>query len=317
MPPTKSATTRSRCSPVSSGAETALRPWLIPPILAFAWGLNWPAVKILLATLPPFTMRVLGLGAAALLLAGLARWRGLALVPPRAQWPMLALAGLLNVAAFNVCTAYAQLHTTTSRAAVLTYTMPMMSALLAVWLLGERLNRRALLALVFGSLGLALLAWPALRAFGAPGSGVSALGLVMPLAAALAWALGTIATKRWPIDGDRLVHTAWQLAIGAVCAAIGAAWAHEQLPATWPATAIVAMVYHVVIAIALGYLLWFVMLQRQGAAVSALTTLAVPVVGVLGAMALMGERPSAADWSGFVLVLAGAALILLPARRTA
>ncbi|MFO1218235.1 MAG: DMT family transporter [Burkholderiaceae bacterium] len=294
-----------------------MRPWLIAPMLAVAWGLNWPAVKILLATLPPFTMRVLGLGAAALLLAGVARARGLALVPPRAQWPALALAGTLNVAAFNVCTAFAQLNTSTSRAAVLTYSMPMMSALLAVWLLGERLSRRALLALASGSAGLALLAWPAVRAAGAPGSGVSMLGLTMPLAAALAWALGTIATKRWPLHGDRIVHTAWQLAIGAVCAALGVALAHESWPAQWPAVTLVALAYHVVIAMALGYLLWFVLLQRQGAAVAALTTLAVPVVGVLGAMALMGERPSAADWSGFVLVLAGAALILLPQRRGA
>jgi drug/metabolite transporter (DMT)-like permease len=250
-----------------------------------------------------------------MLLAGVAHLRGTALVPPRAQWPLLALAGLLNVAAFNVCTAFAQLHTSTSRAAVLTYTMPMMSALLAVWLLDERLSRRAWMALVFGSAGVVLLAWPALRAFVAPDTGASWLGLAMPLLAAAAWALGTVVTKRWPLPGDRIVHTAWQLAIGALCAAIGAGLAHERWPTLWPVATIAAMGFHVIVAIALGYLLWFVLLQRQSAAVSALTTLAVPVVGVLGAMALVGERPSAADWCGFVLVLAGAALILLPARR--
>jgi drug/metabolite transporter (DMT)-like permease len=292
-----------------------LRPWLIPPILALAWGLNWPAVKILLATVPPFTLRVLGLGIAALLLAGVALMRGVALVPPRAQWGTLVLAGLLNVAAFNVCTAFAQLHTSTARAAVLTYTMPMMSALLAMWLLGERLHRRGLLAFALGTAGLALLAWPALRALVEPGSTVSWIGLVMPLAAALAWALGTIVTKRWPLQGERVLHTAWQLAIGAACAAIGALLAHEAWPSPWPPVAVAAMGYHVMIAMALGYLLWFVLLQQQGAAVSALTTLAVPVVGVLGAMALIGERPSAADWSGFVLVLGAAAMILLPAPR--
>jgi drug/metabolite transporter (DMT)-like permease len=37
----------------------------------------------------------------------------------------------------------------------------------------------------------------------------------------------------------------------------------------------------------------------------------VPVVGVLGAMALVGERPGAADWLGFTLVLGGAALTML------
>ena len=36
-----------------------------------------------------------------------------------------------------------------------------------------------------------------------------------------------------------------------------------------------------------------------------------PVVGVLGAMALVGDRPSAADWLGFALVLGGAALVVL------
>lgn len=291
-----------------------MRPWLIPPILALAWGLNWPAVKILLATVPPFTLRALGLGAAALLLAAVALVRGRSLLPPRALWRPLALAGLLNIAAFNLCTAFAQLHTTTSRAAVLTYTMPMMSALLARGLLGERLSRRGQLAVLLGSLGLALLAWPALRTLDGDAPPGAWLGIVMPLAAALGWALGTIATKRWPLPGDRLVHTAWQLAIGTVCATVGALVADESLPAAWPLATVAAMAYHVVIAMALGYVLWFMLLQRQGAAVSALTTLAVPVVGVLGAMALVGERPSPADWVGFAGVLAGAALILLPAR---
>ncbi len=294
-----------------------MRPWLIPPILALAWGFNWPAVKILLTTVPPFTLRALGLGAAALLLAAVAAARGLALVPPRALWRVLLLGGLLNIAAFNLCTAIAQLHTTTSRAAVLTYTMPMMSALLAWWLLGERLTRRGLLALALGSAGLALLAWPALRGLGDPALPSAWLGITMPLLAALGWALGTIVTKRWPLRGNRLVHTAWQLAIGALCGTFGALVVGESLPSSWPLAVSLAMGYHVIVAMAMAYVLWFMLLQRQGAAVSALTTLAVPVVGVLGAMVLVGDRPSAADWTGFGLVLSGAALILLPSRRIA
>jgi drug/metabolite transporter (DMT)-like permease len=35
------------------------------------------------------------------------------------------------------------------------------------------------------------------------------------------------------------------------------------------------------------------------------------VVGVLGAMALVGERPGALDLAGFALVLGGAALVTL------
>ncbi len=282
--------------------------WAIPPILALAWGLNWPAVKVMLSALPPFWMRTLGLGGAALLLAALALARGTPLAPPRAAWPGIVASGLLNVAAFNLCTAFAQLNTSTSRAAVLTYTMPMMTVAMAWALLGERPSRRACAAMAIGGAGLALLAWPALH------GGTSWLGLAMPLLAALAWALGTTLTKRWPLHGDKLVSVAWQLAIGAGCALLGALALGESLLLPLPAAVWAALVFHVVIATALAYVLWFQLLEGSGAGVSALTTLAVPVVGAIGAMALLGDRPAGLDWPGFAGVLAGAALVMLPKR---
>ena len=47
---------------------------------------------------------------------------------------------------------------------------------------------------------------------------------------------------------------------------------------------------------AAAYWLWFVLSERISATTASLTTLAVPVVGVLGAMALVGDRPAAQDW---------------------
>ena len=287
---------------------------LIPPVLALAWGLNWPAVKILLGALPPFTLRWVGLSLGALLLALIALAQRKPLRLPRGAWPAVLVGGLLNVAVFNLSTAFAQLNTSTSRAAVLTYTMPMMSAALAWWLLGERPDRRRALALLFGMAGIALLAWPVLwgiEASGGAGRVPMLLGLMFPLLAALGWALGTVHSKRWPVAGSRIVVTAWQLAVGAVCAGLGAGLAGERLPASLSAPVALALVFHVAIAMALGYVLWFVLLERSSATVSALTTLMVPVVGVLGAMLLVGDRPSGLDGAGFVLVLAGAGLAMV------
>ncbi len=294
-----------------------MRPVLIAPLLALAWGLNWPVIKIILSAVPPFTLRWLGLGGGALLLALIALAQGKRLRPPPGAWPGIAVGGLLTIAVFNFCTAFAQLHTTTSRAAVLTYTMPMMSALLAWLWLGERPGRRGSLALALGSAGIAVLAWPVLRDWVVPsasGTQVGLLGLLFPLLAALGWAAGTVATKRWPPVGDRIVITAWQLAFGAAMGAIAAGVAGEQLPATWEPRVSWALAYHVVIAMALGYVLWARLLEVLSATVSSLTVLAAPVVGVLGAMALVGERPSAADWLGFALVLSAAAMMLLRRR---
>ena len=71
---------------------------LIPVALALFWGLNWPAVKIVLSICPPFTLRLLGLGSGALLLLALARMKRLALLPPRASWPGIVVGGILAVA---------------------------------------------------------------------------------------------------------------------------------------------------------------------------------------------------------------------------
>ncbi|MDH4393579.1 MAG: DMT family transporter [Aquabacterium sp.] len=297
-----------------------LRPALIPPLLAIAWGLNWPAVKTMLTVIPPFSARALGLGLGVVLLAGLALLRRTPLWPQRAAWPAIWVGGLLTVAVFNICTAFAQLTTSTSRAAVLTFTMPLMSAGLAWWLLGDRPDRRSQVALGLGGLGVAMLAVPVLQALGAAAAGASNAplwGLLLPLGAALAWALGTVATKRWPPPGDRIVLTAWQLGIGAAVATVAALGAGEHLPTVWPLRVQVALAWHVLIATAVAYVLWYRLLASATATVSSLTTLAVPVVGVLGAMALVGDRPSATDWVGFMLVLGGAALALLRVSKTA
>jgi drug/metabolite transporter (DMT)-like permease len=281
-----------------------------PLLLAFAWGLNWPVIKIVLSAVAPFTLRLLGLGGAALLLAGVALMQRKSLWPPRAAWPGIVVGAVFTITAFNFCTAFAQLNTSTSRAAVLTYTMPMLSAALAWAFLGERPGRRGAWALLLGSAGIGVLAWPVLEG-AVHGTGATPAGLVFPLLAALAWACGTVAAKRWPPLGERIVVTAWQLGIGGVCGGLAAALTGETLPVTWEPRVVGALVYHIVVANAFAYLLWYRILEGLSATVSSLTTLAVPVVGVLGAMALVGDRPSPADWVGFALVLGGAALVVL------
>ena len=287
---------------------------LIPPLLALTWGLNWPAVKIMLSVMPPFWLRGVGLGGGAVLLLIAAKVAGRRAWPLRRDWPGIALGGVLNVAVFNLCTAVAQLNTSTSRAAVLTFTMPMMSAVLAWLFLGERLDRRGALALLLGTVGIALLAWPALQAV-REGQAHAWLGLAMPLIAALAWALGSIAIKRRPLAGDAMVTTAWQLLIGAALGLGLAVATGEVWPTVWTARVLWALAFHICFSTAIAYVLWFMLLAQASVTVSSMTTLAVPVVGVLGAMALVGDRPSLLDGLGFVLVLGGAGLILVRVGR--
>jgi len=285
---------------------------LIPFVLALAWGLNWPAVKIALSVFPPFTLRAVGLGTGAILLLFFALVRGKRLLPERTAWRGVLVGGVFTVAVFNMSTAIAQLNTTTSRAAVLTFTMPMMSALLSWLVVGERLDRRKIAALLSGLAGVAILALPVLESALAAHDAAAYKGLGFPLIAAFGWAAGTVFLKRWPVAGDRIALTAWQLIVGAACGAVGALLLGESLPSLpLPAPVVAALAMHIVLGTAIAYWLWFVLVERVSATVASLTTLMVPVVGVLGAMALVGDRPSLSDWIGFGFVLGGAGLIVL------
>lgn len=274
-----------------------------PILLALLWGFNWPAVRIALLEVPPFVLRGGGLAGASLLLLGLALLlrRRLRIAAP--SWFPLIVAGTLNIAAFNIFTAFAQLSTTTSRAAILTYTMPIWSTLLAALVLREPIDRHKALALAAGSAGIALLAIPVFA------TGQSR-GVVLPLLAALAWALGTVIQKKWRIEGDPIAITAYQLMIGAAISIIGMLAAGQAVPGSVSPVVAGALLFHVIAATAVAYVLWFAVLERNPASTAALLSFAVPVVGVLSAMLLVGDRPTGADLLGFAAVLMAAGLAL-------
>ncbi len=62
---------------------------------------------------------------------------------------------------------------------------------------------------------MSVLGLPLIRA-----GGVSA-GLIYALLAGICWALGTIVSKRFPVDAPPLAVAAWQLPIGTICATAG------------------------------------------------------------------------------------------------
>lgn len=292
---------------------------LAVPMLALIWGMNWPAVRAILSWWSPWALRALGLGIGAALLFALAKSRATSLQVPRTQWLRLIVSSLLTIVGFNLCTAFAQMSGTTSRAAIVTFTMPVWAVLFAWPVLDEKPDSRRLLAVLTGCVGLVLLSVPSWHGATSPLGGLFALG------AGLSWAAGTVFVKRYPIAAPPLASTAWQLALGAVAAVVGGLLSAQFNAQSWTqafftgidppfttAAFVGAMLFHIVLANAFAYLIWFDVVMRLPASVAALGTLLVPVVGVTGAMTVLGERPGVLDLTGFALIVCAAALALLP-----
>jgi drug/metabolite transporter (DMT)-like permease len=274
-------------------------------LLAFAWGFNWIAAAVALEEVPPWSLRFVcnGIGALALLVAVPLSGRALAVKP--AEFKHIALAGFFNVAVFNICSAFAQLHGATSRAVIITYSMPIWSTALAWLLLGERLGKVRMLALALCICGLAILVQP-LFAAGLP------LGVLFSLGCAFAWTTATIYIKWADIKVDPLTNAAWQLTVGTFVTGIGMGL-FEGYPRVWPihAPSLLAILFIGLFGVGLAHFLWWSIVAKLPTITASLGSLLVPVVGVVGSTLILGEKPTITDVIGFAMIFAAAACVLL------
>jgi drug/metabolite transporter (DMT)-like permease len=284
-------------------------------LIGLFWGGNWPAVKTVLFEVPPVTLRAVGFTTGAVVLLAWARARGLALRVPAGEVPWLAATGLLNILAFNLCTAFAQLMMPTSRAAIIAFTMPVWATLLAIPLLGERPGMRQAIGLALGMAGMVVLLGPeALR-----GGGDRLLGPFLVLVAAVSWALGTVLMKRrgrWA--SHVVVVTGWQYALAALpMVALAAALDDAPTPGSWHLPTWIGLGYHLVFAICIAQMLWFVIVARLTVGQATVATLIIPVVGVSGSILILGDPLTVRVLAALVLVVSSVAFVMVRRRPAA
>jgi drug/metabolite transporter (DMT)-like permease len=291
--------------PPPAQAEVTGTARLLVVLLAFAWGLNWIAVAIALQGTMPWTLRFLGSAFGSVTLIAAARLTGHTLHVPRGERVHVMIAGLLNVACFQLFSAFAQMSGATSRAIIITYSMPIWAAIATRLLLKERLNSVRRIAIVLCAAGLTTLVWP-LFAHGFPPF------VLLSLACAWSWAGATIYMKVVKATVPPLANAAWQLVFGMAFILAGT-FVFEGLPhvtglslRTWE-----AILFMGIVGTGLAHFLWWSIAGRLSATTASIGALLVPVVGVVSSALILGEHPTLNDIIGFVLIFAAAACVLL------
>ena len=278
---------------------------LLVVLLAFAWGLNWIAAAWGLREVPPWSMRFAGAGIGAALLFAVAALFGHDLHVPRRERVHVAIASLFNVAGFQIFAAFAQLSGETSRAIIITYSMPIWTTLLSVLVLREKFNAIRALALTLCIAGLGILVWP-LFEHGFPRS------VFYALACAWSWCIATVYLKWVKATVPPLANAAWQLLFGFFFIGAGM-FIFEGYPHLWPlhTEALLSVLYIGVFGVGLAHFLWWSIVARLPAITASIGALLVPVIGVTASTILLHERPTVPDIIGFVLIFAAAACVLL------
>jgi drug/metabolite transporter (DMT)-like permease len=273
-------------------------------ITSVGWGFNWPVTKFLLSELPPLTLRGTTGVIGALLLALLAMLRGQSLVVPRESWLRLVLAAFLNVACWMSLMGLALLWLPASEAALIAYTMPVWASLLAWPMLGERPNLLRVVALAMAFAGLAAI----LGGNGLAASMSKLPGIIMALGGAVGFAVGTVLSKKLPLNLPPLTAAAWQIGIGCLpVALVGLAVETTNLAAVtqlgW-----YLLFYSTVIQFCIAYVSWFAALARLPASVAAIGTMAVPVIGVVASAIALHEPLGLGQMAALIFTLGGVVL---------
>jgi drug/metabolite transporter (DMT)-like permease len=291
---------------IPSGAKPRSAPagLVFLAITSIGWGLNWPILKHLLSEWPPLSTRgwtgVVGGGVLALL----ALARGESLIVPRDQWPRLVLSALLNVTIWMTLMGLALVWLPASEAVVIAYTMPVWASLLAWLILGERMSLTRILALVMAFAGIIAL----MGGSGFEASMARLPGIIMVLAGAICFALGTVVAKRLPLSLPIIASSALQIGIGSLPVALaGLVFEHPQLDALSSA-GWVMMAYMVLIQFCVAYVCWFAALERLPASVAAIGTMAVPVISVIVSALALHEPLGIGQIAALLFTLVGVSL---------
>lgn len=266
----------------------------------FIWGLNWVVMKTANNYFPPILFVTWRFGSGALILLAVAYWKKIPL-PDAKFLPWIILTGILQLTINNVTAQVGMMSISAGMAAVLNYTAPLWTAILAHFALNERLTRIKLFGVFLAIVGLYVLMGL---------QGVDDLGAAfIIIAGAICMACSNIVVKLRMTKCDMIQLTTWQMVFGALALIIFSA-VFPQGKIDWCLPAVLCVLYNGAMASALAFFLWNYVLTHIEASTASIATLVAPVVGVLGGVAILGEPFTAYIALGILLIFAGILIVV-------
>lgn len=298
-------------SPSRNPAQRRTLLWL--SVMVVLWGLSWPATKLALDAVPPLWLAAMRFGSAALCLFSWRAIRGQLAFPPRADWPIVASMGLLQMMTFTGLGMIAMTHVDTSRAVLLAYTTPLWGVVAGWMMFRNAPTRWQLLALGVGLTGIGLVCSPWEMDWSAPGT---VMGAAFLLIGAICWSVVILHIKRHRWTATPLALAPWQMLLASVPLA-GFAFALEGSPAriAFDQRLLELLLFIGPVATSA----CFVIAAEHGRRISTFAmsnfTLGVPLIGIVASLLLLGNQLSALFATGLCLVFSGMVLAAVAAAR--
>lgn len=269
-------------------------------LIYLIWGMNWVVMKTANTFFPPITFVAYRFLFGALVLLSVWFWLHLPL-PKKKYWPWIFLTGILQMGLNNIAAQTSMLTLGAGMVSVLNYSMPVFAAVMAHFLLGERLTWRKGAGIVLAIAGMAVLM--------DVHAGGDVTAICIGLLSAVFWGLASIFVKLKLSDVNPISLTTWQM----VCASLSLLAYTTVVPqgeVVWNTESILCLIYNGVLASALAFFLWSWILQHIEVSKASVAVLAVPVVGVVGGILCLGEPMTLHIFFGMLMIMAGIYIVV-------
>jgi drug/metabolite transporter (DMT)-like permease len=294
------------------------RVWMAFLTVYLCWGSTYTAIHVAGEYLPVPVVGGLRSVLSCLFIAAITLSRGRSLRPPRGEWWRLALVGVLFMSCNNLLLIWGETMVPSGFASLIVCVVPVMIALLEMALPdGERMNLRGWAGTLVALLGILALTWPSLRGSGhGPGLGAGGvtsrplLGVCVLLLAGLAWAIGSVLSRRFRFQADSFVATGWQIGSAAVVNLTLATATGGFHRAHWTPHALEAVLYLSIFGSLFGLVAYTYLLQNVAVTKVATYVFVNPIIAVLLGIVLLPERFISAEILGMVTIVAGVAMVI-------
>ncbi|KTG28191.1 DMT family transporter [Haloferax profundi] len=279
-------------------------------VLAAIWGSAFMAIKAGLEFFPPVLFAALRYDVAGVIMLVYAVYATDSPLPrSRADWTEVTIGAVFLIAAYHALLFVGETDpaVTSAAAAVIVSLSPVLTSGFArVFLPSERLTPLGIVGLLLGLVGVAVLS--ELDPSNLLAGGTVAKLLI--LGAAAAFAFGSVLTRR--IDSDMPIETmeAWSMLGGALLMhAISVGMRESFADVVLNTESILALAYLSLAASAIGFLIYFDLLERLGPIEINLVSYVAPIFAALAGWAFLNEVPTLATAGGFTLIFLGFVLL--------
>ncbi|MBS0248180.1 MAG: DMT family transporter [Proteobacteria bacterium] len=294
--------------PVAAPATSRVKLALMVLGFILLWSSAFSVAKIAIADCPPLLFLAARFLTAGVIMMALAPLSGIRWTLSRRDVAVFAALGIANQAVY-LGIGYIALKTVSAGlAALIISANPIVTAVFAVAVLGERMTWRKVLGLLLGLGGVAFIVQSRL-ALGTDQLG----GIVLAVLALFSLVGGTILFKFYaPKQGLWIGNGVQSLAAGIAVLpfALGFESVHDIVPTM---SLLASFAYNVLLVSIFAYLLWFKILQVSGATAASSYHFLIPPLGMLFGWLILGEHLETADLFGIIPVALGIYLVTRPA----